>query len=150
MKRNSLSIFVFLVFTMSNSFAQNVFPEQFKGCNTDGFALEHDTTTAKLNSIEFLKLLGDYLGADAMGKLRGKLSLQIIVDLEGNSCLLSIENKTNVKTKKLNLKTWIDQEIKWKKLSEKVGAMIVLEFTESGVTLKRLGMGGTRDWHYLD
>ncbi len=138
-----------LSISSNNLFAQNIFPEKFEGCNTDQFALESDTTTAKINSIEFVEAIKMHIGAATIMKMRGKLQLQIIVDLDGNSCLISLENETNVKTKKLDLKSWIDNEIKWEIPAKKVGAIVVLEFTDLGIGYRRLGMDGNKGWHYL-
>lgn len=146
----SFIITVFLVSSLSCLRAQHIFPEKFEGCIIDQFAMERDTSIAKLNSIDFIQRLKDHLGESKANKLRGTLRLQIIVDLSGNSCLLSIENSTNIKTKKLDLKNWIDETLVWEIPSKKVGAIIVLEFTDLGIGYRRLGMDGKKGWHYLN
>lgn len=129
-------------------FSQNVFPEKFEGCVTDEFALESDTATAKYDGIEFVFQMKDWLGAKVLTRLRGTLKLQIIVSLDGSSCLLSVENLTNVKTKKMKLKEFVDTKAKWDPLPEKVAALVILEFTDLGVRYRRRGYGNV-GWHYL-
>ncbi|KXX66798.1 hypothetical protein [Flammeovirga sp. SJP92] len=150
MKVSITFITVLILSLLSNSsIAQNIFPEKFVGCNTDRFALESDTTTAKINSSEFIDAVKAHLGTSITKKLRGTLRLQVVVDLEGNSCLLSLENKTNIKTKKLRLKPWVDNDIKWNIPSKKVSAIIVLDFTDTGIGYRRLGMKHMK-WHYIE
>jgi hypothetical protein len=129
--------------------AQNVFPELFTGCNTDQFALEGDSLTAHHDAVKFVELLKVQLGRKTLDQLRGTLKLQVIVDLEGSSCLLSVENVTNKKTSKLRLKELVDKQVRWEPPSQKVAALIVLEFEELGIRYRRLGMNGKRGWHYI-
>lgn len=129
--------------------AQNVFPERFTGCVTDQFALEGDSLTAHHDAIKFVELLKEHLGSKTVRQLRGTLKLQVIVDLEGSSCLLSVENVTNKKTSKLRLKELVDKKMRWEPPSQKVAALIVLEFEELGIRYRRLGMNGKRGWHYI-
>ena len=147
-------IFTVIIVTFLSSLnfinAQNVFPKKFNGCITDLFAMERDTTTAKINSIKFVQDLKTHLGEINCSKLRGTLKLQIIVDLNGNSCLLSLENITNISSKKLNLKSWIDDNIIWEIPSNKVAAIIILDFTDQGIGYKRMGFDGKKGWHYLN
>ena len=82
--------------------------------------------------------------------MRGTVKVQIIVDLNGNSCLLSLENITNISSKKLNLKSWIDDNIIWEIPSNKVAAIIILDFTDQGIGYKRMGFDGKKGWHYLN
>lgn len=150
MKELSIIIIVTSIVSINSLKAQNIFPEKFDSCITDQFAMERDTATAKINSIKFIQDLKTYLGEVNIKKLRGTLKLQIIVDLKGKSCLLSLENNTNIKTKELDLKRWIDDQVIWEIPSKKVGAIIVLEFTDLGIGYRRLGMDGKKGWHYLN
>jgi hypothetical protein len=145
MKRGFL--LMLLLVLSQNLFAQNIFPEEFPRCNTDMFSLEMDTMTALIDETKFLEDLKNHIG-EGYKEIRGALMLQIIVELDGSSCLLSIENKTTVTTKKLNLKSWVDEQIKWNKLTEKVSVIIKLDFTKSGVNYTRYGTG-KQGWHIL-
>lgn len=146
-KATALSIFIMLT---NFGFTQNIYNDKFEGCNTDHFSMEGDTTTAKMNKIEFITNLRTAIGEKICNKLRGTIKLQIIVDLDGNSCLISMENNTKLKAKKFDFKQYIDSNVKWEKPPKKVGPIIVLEFTEFGIGYKRLGMNGKKGWHYLD
>ena len=146
--RHSVTMGMLLLGPVSG-FGQDVFPEKFAGCVTDHFALESDTATAKHDGPAFVQLLKEQLGERTMSNLRGELKLQIIVTLDGTSCLLSIENSTNTKTRKLKLKQIVDTHAKWDPPPQKVAALIVLDFTEHGIGYRRLGMNGKTGWHYL-
>ncbi|HEY5916320.1 MAG TPA: hypothetical protein VIU13_02930 [Chryseolinea sp.] len=130
-------------------YAQNIFPEKFDGCNTDLFALESDTITAKIQDEHLIDAIMKSLDSKTREKIRGTLSLQIIVDLNGNSCLMSLKNDTNIRTKNLHLKQYIDKELKWENPNKKVAAIVVYRFEENGVKFKRLGMNGKRGVHEL-
>ncbi|MGD1845234.1 MAG: hypothetical protein ACFB10_07565 [Salibacteraceae bacterium] len=138
-----------IVFCSTVAMAQNIFPEQYEGCNTDQFALESEELTANIDHQELLRIVQEGFEDKVKGKVSGVLSLQIIVNTKGESCLISVENKTNVKTKKLNLKSNIDSNLKWAKPKKKVAAIVVISFGPKGVTLKRMGMNGKLGWHEL-
>jgi len=130
-------------------YAQNIFPEKFDGCITDSFALESDTITARIQDSHLIDVIVNSLDSKTREKIRGTLSLQIIVDLDGNSCLMSLKNDTNIKTKNLNLKQYIDKELKWENPYEKVAAIVVYRFEKKEVKFKRIGMNAKRGVHEL-
>ena len=132
-----------------DAYSQNIFPEKFDGCVTDRFALESDSTTAIVQEEHLVNVVLGSLDNKTKEKIRGTLSLQIIVDLDGNSCLISLKNETNVKTKNLGIKQRIDEELKWNKPHQKVAAIVVFRFEKNGVKFKRLGMNGKRGVHEL-
>ncbi len=82
-------------------------------------------------------------------KVWGRLSLQIVVDLEGNSCLLSMYNQTTLLSAQLNLKKDIDQHLVWEKPAQKVAALVVLDFYGRRTTVKRIGLDADTGWHEL-
>jgi hypothetical protein len=147
---NKLILLLLLHLFVISGYGQNIFPDKFEGCNTDSFGLEGDTMTVQHNDTDFMNQLIHHLGSKQMLKLEGELKFQIIVDLEGNSCLLSVENLTNVKTSKLKLKTWVDETVKWEQPEDKVAALILLEFHQGGIRYRRLGNNGKRGWHILE
>ncbi|PJJ59074.1 hypothetical protein [Hymenobacter chitinivorans] len=144
-----LLVTLFCLLLATSSYGQNLFPEKFKGCNTDQFALERDTVTAKTDTQALLTLVTSALSTAEAQKLRGTLLLQIIVDNDGNSCLISLQNETNVRTSKLRLKENIDGKLHWEKSRAKVAAVVLLKFEEGTTTLKRLGMDGKKGVHEL-
>lgn len=140
------SIFIFSVIS---GFSQNLFPEKFDGCITDQFALESDTTIAKMNPLELSEIILKGVDDKVRKKILGTLSLQVIVDTTGNSCLISIENKTNVRSSKLKLKKTIDETLHWKNITKKVAALIVIRFSKNRIDVKRLGVNGEKGMHEL-
>lgn len=129
--------------------AQNIFRENFQGCNTDLFALESDTTIARISDDDFISIVIGSFDKKTKQKIKGTLSMQIIVDLDGKSCLLSIDNKTNISSSKLKIKNTIDSYLIWNKPTKKVGAIVVLNFSDNKISLKRLGMNGYIGWHEI-
>jgi hypothetical protein len=83
-------------------------------------------------------------------KIKDVLSLQIVVDTDGRSCLLSLENKTNIKTAKLNLKKNIDENLIWNNSSNKVSALIILKFNSNSIQFKRIGINGKKGFHVIE
>ncbi|HYF70492.1 MAG TPA: hypothetical protein VD884_20285 [Ohtaekwangia sp.] len=148
MKKTSVLFFLIFICPTIKLYCQNIFPEKFDDCNTDRFALESDTTTAKIQDEQLFNILASF-DEKTRKRIRGTLSLQIIVSLDGNSCLISLKNDTNIKTKNLNLKQKIDHELKWNNLHERVAAIIVFRFEENGTKFKRLGMNANKGIHEL-
>ena len=55
------------------------------------------------------------------------------------SCLMSIRNETNIKTKKMDLTNSINDNLKWPRMQQKVSVIVVMEFKEGEITMKRMG-----------
>lgn len=128
--------------------AQNLFMEQFKGCEADQFALESKITQARISQEDFLKPVYYDLKENIRKKLDGELKLQILVDEDGNACLISADNKTNVPSKKLKLDKTI-RLTKWTNNTQKVSAIVVLFFEEGKVDMVRLGLNTKIGWHEI-
>lgn len=148
MKKATLLLLV--VFYTLTGKAQNVYPEKFTGCNTDQFALESDSITGKIDMKYFIKTILSGVDEHNREKLSGILSLQIIIDSDGRSCLMSIENKTNVSSEELNLKETIDNSLIWQKPRQKVSPMIMLKFNPTSVQYKRIGMNANKGMHLIE
>lgn len=149
MKKLILVILSLFLILPGNSYSQNIFPDAYIGCNTDRFTLESDSTIAKIEDAELLQVLTSGFSKKAKEKIRGKLSLQIIIDAQGNSCLISLKNETNIRTKKLKLKETIDANLKWSRPDRKVAAILVLDFEGPEVTFTRLGRSKEKGVHVL-
>jgi hypothetical protein len=54
------------------------------------------------------------LNAASLKKLKGLLEIQILVDSIGKPCLISADNQTNIKSKKLNLQFAVNSSSFWK------------------------------------
>ena len=129
--------------------AQHLFPTTYTTCNADAFSLERDTITARTNNAELVKLLEEAVDEKLRGRVRGTLALQLLVDQAGNSCLLSLQNGTNARTSKLHLPQAINGRLKWEPLREKISPIVVVEFTEQGLLIKRHGFDMTKGRHEL-
>jgi len=147
----TLSIAIFLLL-FSISFgvnAQNIFDEKFEKCNTDRFSTEKDSIKVKETDKDLVYVLANNLEEENIKKIKGLLSCQIIVDLNGKSCLLSVDNDTNIPTEKLNLKEIIDKNLYWKKPTEKTSVIVALMFYGTSVEKKRIGMSREKGFHQI-
>ena len=139
----NLFFFVFFFFFNSNCKAQNVYPEKFSGCITDHFALEKDSLVGKTDINQLIKIVLSSLDDKSKSKIEGVLSLQIIVNLDGSSCLISMKNETNIKSSKFKLKDVIDT-IKWEIPIKKISPLIQLKFNPNSIQYRRLGINGNK------
>ena len=130
-----------LLSVTSLSFSQEIYPEKYSGCVSDIFSIEKDTIEAKLDIKRLLSAFKETTGSKTFNKIRGILSLQVIVDTFGTPCLISIENKTNIKSSKLQLKEILDKSRVWSKPNKKVSVLLVLKFADEGVSYRRIGHG---------
>ena len=130
--------------------AQNIFEDKFEGCNTDRFATEKDSIKVKPTEKDIVNILANNLDDKNVKKIKGLLSFQIIVDLDGKSCLLSVKNETNITSKKLNLKEIIDKNLEWEKPTEKTSVIIALMFYGNSVGKKRIGMSSEKGFHAIE
>jgi hypothetical protein len=143
-------LFLILLHLFSQSiYAQYLFEKKYEGCNTSSFALESDSATAKVSDNEIMRIIATSIDSKSIRKISGYLLLQILVNEDGSSCLLSLENKTNVKTKKLNLKEAIDDQLKWSPIDKKVSAIVSVKFINQSIGIKRLGFNGFTGIHEL-
>jgi len=128
--------------------AQNMFPEKFEGCDTEQFAIESKTIQAKIAESAIIDAVKSGIEIKALSRISGVLTLQVLVDTDGTSCLISLENKTNVSTKKLQLKQAIDSLI-WSNPAKKVAAIVALKFDDGVIQMRRMGFDGNQGWHQL-
>lgn len=129
--------------------AQNIYPEKVGDCGNEGFIFERDTSNAKIGNVELLSFFKDNITPEILARIDGGLSLQILVDTAGKSCLLSVENKTNVTMEELGLKKAMDEKLVWGPPSEQVSVVLLVSFSEGGFEIKRLGNDAVRGWHQL-
>lgn len=149
-KKAFILLCITFVFKGEITLGQNIFSEVFPGCNTDRFSLESDSTTAKITDEKLVSIITSAFPEKVKNKIEGSLTLQIIVDYDGSSCLLSVKNETNIKTKKLNLKETIKNNLKWKIDNKKVSAIVLLLFEDKTVKVLRLGMNANKGVHVLN
>ena len=122
-----------------NLSSQHLFEEKFEGCETSHFVVEKDkiTVTPKEDIINILSTNFDKVVVE---KIRGVLSFQILVYKNGESCVLSLQNETNIETDKLNLKEILENNLSWSKPDENKTAIVSIKFFGDSVGLKRIGM----------
>lgn len=138
MKVKYLCLF-FLLITLGVQ-GQNLFNEKFDGCITDYFTTEKDSVVVRPLEKDIISVLKEHMSAKNVSKIKGGFAVQIIVDLEGKSCLISVLNETNISTSELNLKEIIDSYLFWEKPKEKTSVMISLHFKGNSVKIVRLGL----------
>lgn len=150
MIRIATVLFLFSVFFLELK-AQNVFPEKFEGCDTKMFALESDTTEARICNRHFMDVFMESLSEEVKNSISGRLGLQIIVYKDGSSCLLSVDNGTNIPTNQLIFKESIDNELNWEAPSRIVSAIVVINFEQAATRIQRYGNNSKRGgWHVLN
>ena len=145
--KNKVLIYILLAFSL-NTFAQDIFEKKFENCDTEKFVMERNTISVKQKT-DFVNILATNFDKKTVKEIRGLLSLQVIVNEEGGSCLLSIDNETNIRTEDLNLKMIIDNEVKWYKPKEKTSVILAIKFYGNEVELKRIGLSSEKGFHEL-
>jgi hypothetical protein len=144
------TLFVIFCFICAGMDAQHVLPEKFSNCNVTKFSLETDSIVAKVDNKQLVNLIFRSLDAQAWDSIEGYLLLQVVVGLDGRSCLLSLENKTNIPTNQTNLKSVIDSELVWQKPPRITSAMLLVVIGKNGVAVKRIGSNGKGGWKVLN
>ncbi len=140
-----LPLLIFL--TCSLAHAQHIFPEKFFRCNTDHFVLEHQTIIARIDQKKLIAVIRNGIDKTPKPKVWGRLSLQIVVDPEGKSCLLSMYNQTTLLPAQLDLKKDIDANLVWEKPAQQVSVLVILDFYGRRTTVKRVGFDANTGWH---
>lgn len=127
---------------------QYIYGEKFENCNSKYFRTEAEYISVKIIN-DFVQMLSSNLENKVVKDIRGILSLQIIVDINGKSCLLSFENDTNIDSSNLPLKTIIDNRLFWEKPKENTAVILAIKFFGNEVELKRIGMSKEKGFHEL-
>jgi len=139
MRRPTIFLLLATVFAMANLNAQHVYPEKFDHCYLDEFKFEETSIIAQIDNEEIKKVVTKGWDAKMLKGAEGNLGLQILVDRQGRSCLMSVRNDTNLKMKKMNLEENINNNLKWKGQQDKISAILLLQFEKGEITIKRLG-----------
>lgn len=136
-----------LLFFQVNS--QNLLEETFKGCDTEKFVIESDSIS--IHPIEdFLDVFSENIDIEIIKEIQGVLFLQILVDKEGKSCLISVDNQTNVPTNQLYLKEMVDERLFWQRPKEKISVMFGLNFQDEFVNYVRVGLDANKGFHPIE
>ncbi|MFT6216114.1 MAG: hypothetical protein ACJAS3_002522 [Roseivirga sp.] len=123
----------------TEAFSQHVYPEVIDNCYLDQFVYESDSIIAKLENEKIIEVITGSWDAKTKKNAEGFLGVQILVNNRGASCLMSVKNNTNIKTKKMNLANSINDNLKWPRMPQKVSVIAVLTFEDGKIELKRMG-----------
>jgi hypothetical protein len=123
----------------TKAFSQHVYPEVIDNCYLDQFVYESDSLIAKLDNDKIIEVITASWDENTKKSADGFLGLQVLVNNRGASCLMSIQNGTNMKTKKMNLTESINDNLKWPRMPQKVSVIMVLTFNKGEIELKRMG-----------
>ncbi len=146
----SIIFLSFLIF--SNSIGQNTYPNKLEGCNTEQFALESDSVSARKSKSHLAELVSNNLDTGIRKKILGILKIQVIAYEDKSSCMMSYENATNVSDTELNivkLKETIDSSLIWDEVEKSASPMIEFYFLIDKVKVKRIGVNGKKGFHEL-
>jgi len=139
MKTTRLFMMLICCVLSSQAFGQHVFPDVIDNCYLDQFVYETDEILAKLEDEKIIETVTASWDEKTKKNAEGILGFQVLVDNRGTSCLMSIRNETNIKTKKMNLAGSINDNLKWPRMQQKVSVIVVMEFKEGEITMKRMG-----------
>jgi hypothetical protein len=123
----------------SQAFAQHVYPEVIDNCYLDQFVFESDSLLAKLENEKIIEVITASWDEKTKKNAEGFLGIQILVNNRGASCLMSVRNETNIKTKKMNLAASINDNLVWPRMPQKVSVIAVITFKDGEIELKRMG-----------
>lgn len=136
-------LFTFLC--LPGLYGQYVYPERFENCYLDEFKYEETRIIAEIDNEKLKSVITSGWDDKMLKKAEGFLGLQILVDRKGGSCLMSVRNDTNMKLKKMNLEANVNENLKWKGQSDKISAIVLLEFKDGEIVVKRLGTTDMRN-----
>ncbi|MFA9392976.1 MAG: hypothetical protein ACERKD_24425 [Prolixibacteraceae bacterium] len=91
---------------------QSLFSTKFDNCETGQFFLEGSMIFSKCNLNDYLNILTQQIEKENLVKIKGQVTLQIVVDKQGKPCCQSIKNELNGKGKKIDFKK-TDTNINW-------------------------------------
>ena len=136
-------LFTFLC--LPGLYGQYIYPERFENCYLDEFKYEETRIIAEIDNEKLKSVITSGWDDKMLKKAEGFLGLQILVDRKGGSCLMSVRNDTNMKLKKMNLEANVNENLKWKGQSDKISAIVLLEFKDGEIVVKRLGTTDMRN-----
>ncbi|WP_299684470.1 hypothetical protein [uncultured Dokdonia sp.] len=140
---------IICLFAFAKAYTQQIYPEHYEGCNTERFILESKVEKGKIDSDAVVTLLLKDLSEKQLKKLKGTLTFQVLANTDATSCLLSAENKTNIKSKTLGLKSKIDALIWEIPPKEKTASIFTIKFKKGKYRVSRLGIHGDLGIHKL-
>ena len=130
-----------LIILSAYTFGQSLYTEKFDNCKLSQFCLDCGEVKAQPPQ-NLLNELANTFDATSLKKIKGQLEMQILIDSLGKPCLLSANNRTNIKSKNLNLQNAVNNRSYWKPaISENKVAQssvsLILDFDNGNFTAKR-------------
>ena len=129
MKKTISLLLILLSFTFS--YSQHLYSEKYDNCKLTSFCLDCGDTKAEAPK-SFINELGDKFDEKSLSKIKGNIEVQILIDENGKTCLLSSLNQTNISSKKLGLQKAINQTTDWEPAiskNKKTNSSVSLIFT---------------------
>ncbi|WP_286747024.1 hypothetical protein [Roseivirga sp. UBA1976] len=145
MRRSAFYGMLFTFLCLPGLYGQYVYPERFENCYLDEFKYEETRIIAEIDNEKLKSVITSGWDDKMLKKAEGFVGLQILVDRKGGSCLMSVRNDTNMKLKKMNLEANVNENLKWKGQSDKISAIVLLEFKDGEIVVKRLGTTDMRN-----
>ena len=138
MKYITLTIGLFII---NFAFGQHLYPEKYDECKLSRFCLDCGDTKAEPPT-DFMTGFLSNLNEKSLKKIKGSIAVQILIDSIGKPCLLSAQNETNVKSKKLKLQNGINNTNNWlpaitKGKAESASVSLLLVFEDGKLAIKR-------------
>lgn len=128
-----------LMITGLNLSAQYIYPEHYKE-KVSSFCFDCGTPKA-MPPANMQQLMLQQFNEKALRKIEGSIYIQVLVDSTGNARLLSADNRTNVKSKKLRLQKAVNS-IRWTPAGD--GGMqsvqMLLLFQDDRLYVRRLAL----------
>ena len=139
---NRIFYTLLLIFLPNVLFGQNLYPEKFDNCILNRFGLDIGNPKAE-QPTTFLQELVRNLDSNCLKKIKGQIEIQILIDTVGKPCIISANNKTNVKTNKLKLQYAVNNTSFWKPAkngnkNENSSVSLLISFEEGNITSKRI------------
>jgi len=137
--KHTLALVGLLFFNVMSG--QNLYPEKYQNCSVSRFCLDCSEIKAEPPH-NFVKKFLNELNQKALNKITGTIEVQILIDSNGNPCLLSAENKSNIKSKKLKLEKGINHAGNWSPAisnhkRESVSVSLILIFKNGQLSIHR-------------
>ena len=136
-----------LVFGLAfyNATGQSLFLTQFDNCNTSTFTLEARFAHSYCDMNSYLNEIVSRIDSVTLHKIRGQISLQIIIDEAGNPCCQSLKNELNGKGCKVNFKELVDDIHLWGVPSSRgetmrVCTLVKIIFRKNRIEIERYGI----------
>lgn len=138
MKYITLTIGLFII---NFAFGQHLYPEKYDECKLSRFCLDCGDTKAEPPA-DFVTDFLSNLNEKSLKKIKGSIVVQILIDSIGKPCLLSAQNETNIKSKKLKLQDGINNTNNWlpaitKEKAESASVSLLLIFEDGKLAIRR-------------